>query len=128
MDMHMQLMETLGIEIVTMEKDNIVLTMPVDERTHQPAGVLHGGASVLLAETAAGIGGFVNINQETELVFGIEINANHIKCKREGIVTAVATPIHIGKTTMVWNIRITDEENDLISISRCTLGVVPKKK
>src|SRR5699024_7770399 len=86
------------------------------------------GASVLLAETAASIGGFMNINQETELVFGIEINANHIKRKREGIVTAVATPIHIGKTTMVWNIRITDEENELISISRCTLGVVPKKK
>lgn len=127
-NMNMDLMTSLGIEFIKTEKDNVTLTMPVDERTHQPAGFLHGGASVLLAETAASIGGFMNINQETELVFGIEINANHIKSKREGIVTAVATPIHIGKTTMVWNIRITDEENELISISRCTLGVVPKKK
>lgn len=127
-NMNMDLMTSLGIEFIKTEKDNVTLTMPVDERTHQSAGFLHGGASVLLAETAASIGGFMNINQETELVFGIEINANHIKSKREGIVTAVATPIHIGKTTMVWNIRITDEENDLISISRCTLGVVPKKK
>lgn len=127
-NMNMDLMTSLGIEFIKTEKDNVTLTMPVDERTHQPAGFLHGGASVLLAETAASIGGFMNINQETELVFGIEINANHIKSKREGLVTAVATPIHIGKTTMVWNIRITDEENDLISISRCTLGVVPKKK
>lgn len=127
-NMNIDLMTSLGIEFIKTEKDNVTLTMPVDERTHQPAGFLHGGASVLLAETAASIGGFMNINQETELVFGIEINANHIKSKREGLVTAVATPIHIGKTTMVWNIRITDEENELISISRCTLGVVPKKK
>src|SRR5699024_6339786 len=125
---NMDLMTSLGIEFIKTEKDNVTLTMPVDERTHQPAGFLHGGASVLLAESAASNGGFMNINQETELDYGIENNENHIKSKREGIVTAVATPIHIGKTTMVWNIRITDEENDLISISRCTLGVVPKKK
>src|SRR5699024_7482552 len=127
-NMNMDLMTSLGIEFIKTEKDNVTHTMPVDERTHQPAEFLHGGESVLLADTAASIGGFMNINKETELVCGIEINANHIKSKREGLVTAVATPIHIGKTTMVWNIRITDEENDLISISRCTLGVVPKKK
>src|SRR5690625_1446890 len=127
-NMNMDLMTSLGIEFIKTEKDNVTLTMPVDERTHQPAGFLHVGASVLLAETAASIGGFMNINQETELVFGIEINANHIKSKREGNITAIATHIHIDKTTIVWNIRITDEENDLISISRCTLGVVPKKK
>ncbi len=127
-DMHNNLMQALGIEVITTEKDKVTLTMPVDRRTHQPAGFLHGGASVLLAETAASIGGFLNIDQETELVFGIEINANHIKSKRAGIVTAKATPVHIGKTTMVWNIHITDEESDLISISRCTLGVVPKKR
>src|SRR5690625_6507515 len=101
--------------------------MPDDERTDQPAGCLHGGASVLLAETAACIGGFMNINQETELVFGIEINANYIKSKRDGIVTAVATPIHIGKTTMVWNICIRDVENDLIFIFLCNLDVFLKK-
>src|SRR5690625_1121089 len=127
-NMNMDLMTSLGIEFIKTEKDNVTLTMPVDERTHQPAGFLHGDASVLLSETAASIGGFMNINQETEIVFCIEINENHIKSKREGIVTAVATHIHIGKTTMIWNIRITNEENDLIYISRCTLGVVPKKK
>src|SRR5690625_2339972 len=127
-NMNMDLMTSLGIEFIKTEKDNVTLTMPVDERTHQPAGFLHGGASVLLAETAASIGGFMNINQETELVFGIEINENHIKSKRERIVKAIATHINIGKTTIVWNIRITDEENYLISISRCTLGIVPKKK
>ena len=122
------LMKSLGIEFINTSKDKVTLTMPVDERTHQPAGFLHGGASVLLAETAASIAGFMNVNTDTHHVFGIEINANHIKSKREGIVTAVATPVHIGKTTMVWNIHITDETDELISISRCTLGVVPKKK
>lgn len=127
MDMQMKLMETLGIEIVTMEKDNIVLTMPVDERTHQPAGFLHGGASVLLAETAASMGGYLNINPEEEIVFGIDINANHLRSKKSGTVTAVASPFHIGKTTMVWEIKISDEADKLICISRCTLGVVKQR-
>lgn len=127
MDMQMKLMETLGIEIVTMEKDNIVLTMPVDERTHQPAGFLHGGASVLLAETAASMGGYLNINPEEEIVFGIDINANHLRSKKSGTVTAVASPFHIGKTTMVWEIKISDEADKLICIARCTLGVVKQR-
>lgn len=120
-------MESLGIEIVTLEKNKVVMTMPVDERTHQPAGYLHGGASVLLAETVASFGGFLNIDQKNQAVFGMEINANHVKSKREGIVTATATPLHIGRTTMVWDIKITDEEDNLISVSRCTLGVVDKR-
>ena len=122
-----KLMESLGIEIVTLEKNKVVMTMPVDERTHQPAGYLHGGASVLLAETVASFGGFLNIDQKKQAVFGMEINANHVKSKREGIVTATATPLHIGRTTMVWDIKITDEEDNLISVSRCTLGVVDKR-
>lgn len=128
MELQNELMDALGIEIVTLEKDKVVMTMPVDKRTHQPAGFLHGGASVLLAETVASIGGFLNINLETHNVFGIEINANHLKSKRDGLVTATATPVHIGRTTMVWNIHITDEQEELVGISRCTLGVVPKKK
>src|SRR5699024_12015368 len=104
--MHMKLMETMGIETISMEKDKVVMTMPVDERTHQPAGFLHGGASLLLAETAASIGGFLNINQEKQAVFGMEINANHIRSKQEGMVTATATPLHLGRTSMVWNITI----------------------
>lgn len=119
-------MESLGIELIEAEKDKVVMTMPVDERTHQPAGFLHGGASVLLAETAASIGGVTNIDQEKQIVFGIEINANHIKSKRDGVVTAIATPFHIGQTTMVWDIKIVDENEQLISISRCTLGVINK--
>ncbi|MEJ8777700.1 hotdog fold thioesterase [Pseudogracilibacillus sp. ICA-222130] len=123
-----KLMEALGIEVVTTEKDRVVMTMPVDERTHQPMGYLHGGASVLLAETAASIGGFLNVDQEEEGVFGVEINANHLKSKREGVVTATATPIHIGRTTQVWNIDIRDEQNAKVCISRCTIGVVKRRK
>ena len=101
--------------------------MPVDERTRQPAGFLHGGANVLLAETAASIGSYLNINPDKHHVFGLEINANHIKSKRDGYVIATARPLHIGRSTMVWDIKITDEEETLICVSRCTIGVVPKK-
>src|SRR5699024_5981055 len=121
------LMEALGIETVSLDKDQVVMTMPVDPRTHQPAGFLHGGATVALAESAASMGAFLNVDQETFNVFGIEINANHIKSKREGTVTATAEPIHKGRTTMVWSISITDEHDNLICTSRCTIGIVPKK-
>lgn len=128
MDTKHTLLESLGIEIVTLEKDHVVMTMPVDERTHQPAGFLHGGASVALAETAASVGAYIRVDQEKYNVFGIEINANHVKSKRDGIVTATAKPLHVGRTTMVWEIKIVDEAEDLICISRCTIGVVPKRK
>src|SRR5699024_26166 len=100
---------------------------PVDARTHQPAGFLHGGASVLLAETAASIGGYLNIDPAEEIVFGIDINATHVRSKKSGAVTAAASPFHIGKTTMVWEININDEEDTLVCISRCTLGVVKQR-
>lgn len=121
------LMESLGIEIVSLKKECVKMTMPVDERTHQPAGFLHGGASVALAETAASIGASLHVDLEKYHVFGIEINANHVKSKRDGVVTAKAKPLHIGKSTMVWNIQITDESNHLICVSRCTVSIVPKK-
>lgn len=121
------LMETLGIELVSLDKNLVILTMPVDKRTRQPAGYLHGGANVALAESAASIGAFAHIDPEKQNVFGIEINANHIKSKREGTVTAKAEPLHTGKTTMVWEIKIVDETDNLICISRCTIGIVPKK-
>ncbi|SDQ29465.1 uncharacterized domain 1-containing protein [Virgibacillus subterraneus] len=127
MDLSNTLMESLGIEVTSLDKNLVIMTMPVDHRTHQPAGFLHGGANVALAETAASIGAYMNINPEEFNVFGIEINANHVKSKREGIVTAKGTPVHIGKTTMVWEINIVDENDDLICISRCTIGIVPKK-
>src|SRR5690625_3485623 len=128
MDLKDTLLEALGMEIQTLEKENVVITMPVDHRTHQPAGYLHGGASVALAETAASIGSRLHVDPEKYNVFGIEINANHVKSKREGTVTAKATPLHIGRSTMVWDIKIKDEEENLLCISRCTVGVVPKKK
>src|SRR5690625_3124743 len=103
--MSYELMHSLGIKLVKKAKDGVVMTMPVDERTHQPYGYLHGGASVLLAETAASVGGAMNINLDKQAVFGMEINANHIKSKRSGTVTARATPLHIGRSTMVWEIR-----------------------
>lgn len=122
------LMESLGMEIVSSEKESVMMTMPVDERTRQPAGFLHGGASVALAETAASIGASLHVNLEEEAVFGIEINANHIKSKRDGLVTAKAKPLHIGKRTMIWGINIVDEEDQLICVSRCTIGVISKRR
>lgn len=126
--MENKLMDSLGIEVVSLDKNRIVMTMPVDERTHQPLGYLHGGASVLLAETVASIGASLHVDLASQAVFGVEINANHLRSKREGVVTATGTPFHVGKTTMVWNIEIKDEEDNLICISRCTIGVVARKK
>lgn len=128
MDLEKTLLGSLGIKVISLEKDRVEMTMPVDERTHQPAGFLHGGASVALAETAASVGAALHVDLTEYDVFGIEINANHIKSKRDGIVTAIAKPVHVGRRTMVWNIDIQDEEGNLICISRCTVGVVPKRK
>lgn len=128
MNLETTLLHSLGIEIKELEKGRVVATMPVDKRTHQPMGLLHGGASVALAETVASIGGYELVDKETEAVVGLEINANHVKSKRDGIVTAVAEVIHQGKTTMVWEIKIKDEKDQLICISRCTLAVIKLKK
>ena len=102
--------------------------MPVDKRTKQAFGLLHGGASVALAESLASVGGWLNCDEKKFAVVGIEINANHIKAKREGIVSGTAKPLHLGSKTQVWEIRISDEEDKLVSISRCTLAVVPLEK
>lgn len=122
------LISLLDIQAIELTEDKVVCTMPVGPKTHQPWGMLHGGASVVLAETAASIGTFINIDQETQIGVGMEINANHVRSVREGLVTAVATPLHKGRTTMVWDIKITDEQNRLISISRCTVAVVTKRQ
>ncbi|MDL4842554.1 PaaI family thioesterase [Aquibacillus rhizosphaerae] len=122
------LMETLNIEAITTEKELVVLKMPVNTKTHQPMGFLHGGASVALAESAASLGAYLNINPEVSNIFGLEINSNHIKSKRDGLVYARAMPIHKGKSTMVWEIKVVDEDGDLISICRCTIGVTSKRK
>ena len=126
-DLDQTLIGALGITLEEITPERVVCKMPVGPKTIQPLGLLHGGASVALAETAASIGAAVNINPETHFTAGLEINANHIRGKRDGEVTATATPLHKGRTTMVWDIKITDEENKLICVSRCTMAVVAKK-
>ncbi len=117
------LMDALGIVLEEISPERVVATMPVDDRTRQPMGLLHGGASVALAETVASIGAALHAG-EGRTVVGMEINANHIRPKREGTVRAVATPAHIGRRSSVWEIRITDEEGRLVCLSRCTLAFV----
>jgi uncharacterized protein (TIGR00369 family) len=119
------LLTTLGIEIVEATRERVVARMPIGPKVHQPFGILHGGASVALAETAASTGGWMNVDQEKERVVGIEINANHLRARRDGVLTAVATPLHAGRRTHVWDVRITDETGSLVCVSRCTLAIVP---
>tara|TARA_B110001454_G_scaffold14556_1_gene13126 strand:+ start:1335 stop:1751 length:417 start_codon:yes stop_codon:yes gene_type:complete len=118
---------TIGIEITDIGDDFICGKMPVDERTTQPFGLLHGGASAALAETLGSIGGGIKVYSNNETVVGIEINANHLKSVRDGWVYGKATPIRIGKKIQVWNIEITNEDDDFICVSRLTLAVIPKK-
>lgn len=117
----------LGIKFGEMTKDRVTATMPVNSSTHQPYGHLHGGASVVLAESVASFGTLNLIDQETETAVGLEINANHIRGKKDGIVTAIGTPLHRGRTTMVWDIKIIDEDEKLICVSRCTMAIVKLK-
>ncbi len=117
------LMEALDIELVEFSPDCIVMTMPVTDKTKQPAGLLHGGASVALAESAASLGTYLNIDRSKQTAVGLEINANHIRSVRDGKVKATAIPLHRGRTTMVWEIRITNEEDKLVCISRCTVAI-----
>ena len=118
---------TIGIEITDIGDDFICGKMPVDERTVQPFGLLHGGASVALAETLGSIAGGIKVYNNNETVVGIEINANHLKSAREGWVYGKATPIRIGNKIQVWDIRISNGTNELICVSRLTLAVIPKK-
>ena len=119
------LADILGIELTELTPKRVVAKMPVDERTRQPFGILHGGASVALAETVASLGAVMNIDRERYSAVGLEINANHLRAKSDGVVTAVGVPIHVGRTTQIWDIRITDEAGKMVCISRCTLAVVP---
>ena len=117
----------IGIEITDIGDDFISGKMPVDDRTVQPFGLLHGGASAALAETLGSIAGGIKVYNNNETVVGIEINANHLKSARDGWVYGKATPIRIGKKIQVWDIRITNESDVLVCVSRLTLAVIPKK-
>ena len=119
--------EAIGIELVLLTPDRVVATMPVDDRTRQPFGLLHGGASAALAETVASLGAFLNIDSDTHAAVGVELNANHMRAKTGGTVTATATPLRRGRTIHVWDIRIEDEESRLVCVSRCTLAIIPRR-
>jgi 1,4-dihydroxy-2-naphthoyl-CoA hydrolase len=114
----------LGIKLIEATKDRVVATMPITPLHHQPMGYLHGGISLLLAETVASWGSMLNIDTDQQMAFGLEINANHLRPKRDGVLTAVAIPLHRGRTTHIWDIRITDENDKLVCISRCTVAIV----
>jgi 1,4-dihydroxy-2-naphthoyl-CoA hydrolase len=118
-------MEPLGIVFTEIGPDYLRATMPVDARTHQPYGLLHGGASVLLAETLGSSAGMMAVD-EGQGVVGIEINANHLRGVRTGTVTGTARPLHIGARTQVWEIRIEDESARLVCISRLTVAVIAR--
>ncbi|MDH5474837.1 MAG: hotdog fold thioesterase [Cyclobacteriaceae bacterium] len=121
------MMEHLGIEFTEMGEGYVCAKMPVDHRTHQPFGILHGGASVVLAETLGSVAAHTTIDFEKQFCVGQEINANHIKSIRSGYVFGKATPIHIGKRSQVWEIRITSENDELVCITRLTMAVLDKK-
>lgn len=118
------MVEYLGIEIIEIGDDFLRMRMPVDHRTQQPYGLLHGGASVTLAETLGSIASALVIDQRQYYCVGLEINANHVRGVREGFVTGTARPLHIGKTTHVWDIRIHDERDQLVCVSRLTVSIL----
>lgn len=118
------MMEALGIRITAVGEDWLQGTMPVDARTHQPYGLLHGGASVALAETLGSTAAMLTLDPDQELAVGLDINANHVRGVRSGTVTGTARMLHVGRTTQVWEVRIENEEGALVCISRITMAVI----
>ena len=116
----------LGMEWVTIGDTFMQMRMPVDERTKQPYGLLHGGASCALAETIGSVASYFVIDNEKFICVGLEINANHIRSVTKGFVTATCMPLHIGASTHVWDIKITDERDKLICVSRLTVAILKK--
>jgi 1,4-dihydroxy-2-naphthoyl-CoA hydrolase len=120
------MIDHLGIEMIELGDDYVKARMPVDHRTHQPAGLLHGGASVALAETLGSTGAMLCVDPAKNQVVGLEINANHVRAVRDGWVIGTARPLHRGKTTQLWEIRITDAADKLVCIARLTMAVLEK--
>ena len=115
--------DLLDIELVEMSADRVEATMPVTPKHHQPFGVLHGGVSVVLAESVASVGAYLAAPEGYTAV-GMEVNANHVRSVRTGRIGAVATPLHTGRTSHVWDVKIRHEGNELICVSRCTLAII----
>ncbi|MFY8135053.1 MAG: hotdog fold thioesterase [Aquimonas sp.] len=120
------LVQHLGIEVLEVGEDFIRGRMPVDHRTHQPFGLLHGGASVALAETLGSMAASLCVDSATQMAVGLEINANHLRAVTAGWVIGTARPIHVGRSTQVWDIRIENETGQPVCISRLTMAVVPR--
>ncbi len=118
------IMEKLGIEIIEFTRERVTATMPVAPGTYQPFGLLHGGVSLVLAETVASSGSYLYIDPNTQRAVGLEINGNHLKSVSSGMVKAVGIPVHTGKRTLIWDVKIYDEEENLFCVSRCTVAVV----
>lgn len=121
------MIDHIGIEITEVGEDFLKATMPVDHRTVQPMRILHGGASVTLAETLGSLAATLVIDSEKKFCVGLDINANHIRAVKSGFVTGIAKPLHIGSSTQVWSIEIKDEENRLVCISRITMAILDRK-
>ncbi|HGY55111.1 MAG TPA: hotdog fold thioesterase [Caldithrix abyssi] len=121
------MVDHLGIEFVERGPDFLKATMPVDHRTVQPAGLLHGGASVALAETLGSVGAYLCVDPDKYDCVGVEINANHLRPMRQGYVTGTARPLQLGRRIQVWEIRITDAKDQLVCVSRITIAVVEKR-
>ncbi|MBW3466284.1 hotdog fold thioesterase [Arthrospiribacter ruber] len=119
--------EFLDIRFTTIGEDYLEATMPVDSRTKQPLGLLHGGANVVLAETLGSVAATLTVNKTTQYCVGLEINANHLASVKEGRVKGITKPIHLGKKTQVWEIKIYTEEGKLSCISRITMAVIDRK-
>lgn len=117
----------IGIEMEEIGSDYLRFSMPVDQRTKQPYGMLHGGASVVLAESVGSVASNLTVDLSKQYCVGLDINANHLRTKREGKVYATGRPVHIGRTTQVWSIEIVDEESKKICISRITMAVMNRK-
>ena len=121
------MLEHVGIEYTELGEDYIVGTMPVDHRTKQPMGLLHGGASVVLAESLGSVAASLLIDHSKQEAVGLEINTNHIRSAKSGVVTGKVTPVHIGKSTQIWAIEINNEEGKKIAVSRITIAILDKK-
>ena len=122
------MVEHLGIMFTEIGENYLVATMPVDHRTKQPMGLLHGGASVALAETMGSVGATLTIDLHKQYTVGLEINTNHIKSAKNGLVTGIAKPIHLGRGTQVWSIDIKNEESQLVAVSRITMAILERKQ
>lgn len=125
---HNTLAGLMGIVFTAIGSNWLEAEMPVDHRTHQPAGLLHGGASVVLAETLGSVAGHLCVQRDKCYCVGLEVNANHLRSVRDGFVRGRATAVHLGRSTQVWEIRITDPKGQLVCISRLTLAVVPRQE